>query len=297
MTQLEEHLRFLAGGGDSRQDNRCVARVPVHDGVSASANPAAGADPRSTLTSVDNLAGVFEGLRMRQFFQLDVASLQHLNHARIETLASFIHYVGHGLVQWQRPAVLSIGSQRIQAINRRQNSCSDGYVFALQSVRVTAAIPFLVMRPDDRHDRIRKFHLFENLRPNNRMNLHLLEFFRSKFAGLGNDVFGNGEFADVMQNRRSLQSLGIVLAETKIFRNFHSVDANPLQVIVSGVILGLNCQRQGFDGSQVKVGYLLGMPCFILELTQIKPIRPVHEVYRRQNQQRRLPSDMTIQES
>jgi len=54
-------------------------------------------------------------------------------------------------------------------------------------------------------------------------------------------------------------------------------------MIVSGMIFGFDCQREGFDSSQVKIGYLLSMPRFILELAEIKPIRAIHEIDGRQD--------------
>ena len=98
-------------------------------------------------------------------------------------------------------AVLPVRSQRVQAIHRGQNARADRYRFALQSIRISAAIPFLVMSTHDRHHRIRKIHLLQNLRPNDRMDFHLLEFFRRELARLRDNVLRHRQLANVVQHR------------------------------------------------------------------------------------------------
>ena len=52
----------------------------------------------------------------------------------------------HRFLQRQRPAVLPVRCQRIQEIHRRQDARADGDVLALQPIRISGAIPTLVMR-------------------------------------------------------------------------------------------------------------------------------------------------------
>ena len=92
--------------------------------------------------------------------------------------------VGDLALDQQRPAVLAIRCQRIQTIHRGENTRPDGNIFARQPERITCAIPLFVVCADDRHNRIREFDFFQNLRAHQRMDLHLLEFFRRQLAGL-----------------------------------------------------------------------------------------------------------------
>ena len=57
-----------------------------------------------------------------------------------------------------------------------------------------------MMGTNDRRYRIRKLNPLQNFRSNDRMDLHLLEFFRSQPAGLGNNVFRHGQLADIVKN-------------------------------------------------------------------------------------------------
>ncbi len=124
-------------------------------------------------------------------------------------------------------------------------------------------------------------YLLQNLRPNNGMDLHLLEFFRRKLAGFRNNMFRNRQLADIVQHRSRLQRLSFVFAQTQIPRQFHGVNPHPLQVIAGSLILGLDRQRQSLDSSQVKIGKFLRVLFFRLKLSEVKTIRPVHQIDRR----------------
>lgn len=77
---------------------------------------------------------------------------------------------------------------------------------------VTGAVPFLVMGTDDGGDRIRKADLLHDLGAYHGVDFHFLELVRSEFAGLRNDVFGNGELADVMQQSGGAKGFEVALA-------------------------------------------------------------------------------------
>jgi hypothetical protein len=50
----------------------------------------------------------------------------------------------------RRFAILAIRGYRIQTIHRRQDTRANGNLFSLEPIRIAHAIPFFVMRPDDR---------------------------------------------------------------------------------------------------------------------------------------------------
>ena len=56
-----------------------------------------------------------------------------------------------------------------------------------------------MVRPNDGDNRIGKVHALENLGAYYRVDLHLFELFRRQPTRLVDDVLGNGQLADVMQ--------------------------------------------------------------------------------------------------
>jgi len=70
-----------------------------------------------------------------------------------------------------------------------------------QSARITIPIPSLVVGTHNRNDWTRELHPLKDFRANERMDLHALEFFGSQPPRLGDDVFRDGQLADVVKNR------------------------------------------------------------------------------------------------
>ena len=173
----------------------------------------------------------------RHPLQFHIAPPQNIDNHRIEALARFGDDDLHGLIERQRPAVLPVGSQRIQAIHHRENARADRNLFTRKAERIARSIPFFVVRADDRNHRIGEFDLFQNFRPHQRMDLHLLEFFRRQPAGLGNDVLGHRQFADIVQQRRRLQSVQFLLAQTDFLADLGGINPHALQMI--GVVASL----------------------------------------------------------
>ncbi len=108
------------------------------------------------------------------------------------------------------------------------------------------------------------------------MDLHLVEFFRRQAAGLGNDMLGHREFADIVQYGRGLQGLFLFARQTEFTGKFPRIDLHPRQVIVSGVVLGFDRQGQRFDGAQVQPRDRLGVLPLIVQPADIQAIRAEH---------------------
>ena len=60
-------------------------------------------------------------------------------------------------------------------------------------------------------------------------------------------------------------------------------------MLVSGVVLGFDGQRQRFDGAQVQRGHLLDVLLLVFQAAQISAIRAVNEVDDRNQNQRSMP--------
>ena len=198
-------------------------------------------------------------------------------------------------MHWQCAPVLAVGGHSVEKINRRENSRSDGDVGPLQAERIARAIPLLVVRAHNRHDRIWETHPLQNFRPHDRVNLHFFEFFRGQPARFGNDVLRDRQFANIVQQRGCVQRLHFWGADLQFFGDFDGVHPNSLQMIVSGVIFGLNRQGQRFDGSQVEVGHLLYVPLLVFEFAQIEPVGAIDQVNNGNDQQRSFPSKSPVE--
>ena len=138
-------------------------------------------------------------LILRFPFQFLIVLLQFGDYYRIEAGACFHLYVPHGFIQRQRAAILTIGCERVQAIHCSQNAGSDRNLFSTQAEGISTTVPLFVVSAHDRNYRIRELHALQNLCPNDRVNFHLLEFFRGQLAGLRDDVFGHRQFAYVVK--------------------------------------------------------------------------------------------------
>ena len=190
---------------------------------------------------------------------------------------------------------MPVGRHRVQKIHRRKNARPDRNLFALQPEGIARSVPLLVMRPDDRHHRIGKADPLQNLRPHQRVDLHLFKFFRRQAPGLRDDVFGHGQLADVVQQRRRVQSFHFARGHAQFLGHFDGVHPHPLQVVVRGVVLGFDGQRQRLDGAQVQGRHFFDVPLFVLQFSQIQPIRPVDQVDDGNDQQRRFPSELAVE--
>ena len=127
------------------------------------------------------------------------------------------------------------------------------------------------------------------------MNLHFFEFFRRQAARFRDDVLGNRQLADIVQQGRGLQGLHPLPVNLKFLRNLDGVDANSLQVVVSCLILGLDGECQRFDGAHMQVSHLFDVPLLVFQFAEVKAVRTVDEVHHRKRQQRRLPVGKAMQ--
>ena len=141
----------------------------------------------------------------------------------------------------------------------------------------------------DRHHGIGEANSFQNFRSHDGVNLHLLELFRRQPAGFRNDMFGHRQLANVVQQRGGMQGFQFAALHAQLLGYLDGVDANPLQVIVSGLVFGFNGQRQGLNGSQMQVRNLFHMPLLVLQLGQIQAVGTVDKVNGGDEQQRSLP--------
>ena len=71
----------------------------------------------------------------------------------------------------------------------------------------------MVCAHDGRH-RIRKRNSLQDFRSHQWVHLHPVELFRSQLAWLVDDLFGHGQFPDVMEQGRRAQGLNLVFRQS-----------------------------------------------------------------------------------
>ena len=115
------------------------------------------------------------------------------------------------------------------------------------------------MRPDDGCNRVRELDAFEDLGPDDRMDLHLFELLRRQFAGLGDDVFRNGKLSDVMQDGGGSQGFHLRAANAHLLTERRRINLHALQVVMGGGILGLDSERHRLNRPKMQICHLFGV--------------------------------------
>jgi hypothetical protein len=243
-------------------------------------------------------------------FKFKVTALKNLDDFRVIGYPRLFNDQGHCLIERQGLAILAVGSHGIQAVHSGQDTCADGNLFSLESIWIAFTVPLLMMRAHDGSHGIGKSHAFEDICADSRVNLHLLEFFRSETPRFVDDVIGNRQFADVVQQRRGPNSIHVLLAEREFLSDLDGIGSHAMQMLVRGVILGVNCQRKALDGAQMEGAHLFHMASLslhlllfnlkalllILQPAQVKAIRPVDDIHDRHDKKGILPTDIPVAE-
>ncbi len=131
------------------------------------------------------------------------------------------------------------------------------------------------MGANDGHHGVGKLHPFENLGSNDRMNFHLLEFFRSQPPRLGDDVLRHRQFSDIVQHCGGAKRGLFRFVQPQLARNLHRIDLHALKMVVRGLILRVDCQRQRFNRTQVEARNLLRVALLIVQAFEIQAIGPI----------------------
>ena len=151
---------------------------------------------------------------------------------------------------------------------------------------IPLAVPALVVAEDERRHRIGKRHPADDLGADLRVDADLLELFLGERPRLRQDVLGHGELADVVQERRGLDTLDVGAGHAERAGQASGVHLDAPDVALRRLILGVDGQRERFDGGQVQVGHLPDVSLLILNAPEIDLVGPVRQVQRRRREQR-----------
>ena len=181
-----------------------------------------------------------------------------------------------------RLVVRAVRGERVEVVDHRQDARAERNLLALQALRIALAVPALVVAEDQRRHRIRERHGADDLGADLRVHANLLELFLRQRAGLRQDVLGHRELADVVQQRRGLHALDLGVGHAEPARDARGVDLDAADVRLRGLILGVDGERERFDGGQVQIGHLLDVPPLVVDAAEVDLVGAVGEVERRE---------------
>src|SRR6185369_12290735 len=126
------------------------------------------------------------------------------------------------------------------------------------------------MMSNDRHDRVREIDSFENLRTDDGVDLHLLELGGGEFAGLVENVIRHGDLADIVQQCPGVERLDFQIVQPEVLRETGCIHLDPVNVIVSNFVLGVDSSRKRFNSSEVKPAYSFGRLGALFRLFEVE---------------------------
>src|SRR3954470_9259569 len=108
----------------------------------------------------------------------------------------------------KRVAVPAHGGHRLQRVADGEDPRDERDVVRAEALRVAAAVPALVVVEDDVHDDLRQPERAHDARADLRVPAHDLPLVLRERAGLGEDVLGHADLADVVQQAAEEELLG-----------------------------------------------------------------------------------------
>lgn len=183
------------------------------------------------------LAGVIGLLALRRFHQVREHGEKRLKHLRVERLASFPTEHVDRIFNADRLVVRSLRHERIEVIDDREDAGTDRYLLALQTSRIARAVPPLVVVADERRDWVGEGHHLDDVGAHLRMGLDSLELLTGEAPRFRQDVLGNGDVADVVQQRGGFHALNLVVWYTDGTRQAGRVDLHSIQVARRHLVL------------------------------------------------------------
>ena len=195
------------------------------------------------------------------------------DHARIERLAGFLLEQRQRRLVLHRPVIGTVGGERVEVVDHREDARAERDLVALQPLRIALAVPAFVVAEDERRHRVGERHRADDLGADLRVDADLLELLLGERSRLRQDVLGHRQLADVVEQRRGLHALDLVVGHAERLGDAGGVDLHAADVALRGLVLGVDGQRQRLDRRQVQVGHLLHVPPLVLDAARGRPCR------------------------
>ena len=276
LRDLVEHVELAMGAGDVVED---VARL---------AGP--GRRQRPVRRAHRRRAGAGTDGARRRFGHAFGDQRRHHRHegaddARIEGAAGLVLQRGHRHRFGHGAAVRAIAGQGVVVVDDADDARAERDVLAGQAVGIAGAVPALVVRADQRHDRIRERHVRDDLGADARMRLDAGELLGGERPRLREDVLGHGQLADVVQQRRGLDAADLALAHAERLGQAAGQPLDAADVLREGVVLGVDRRGQGLDRRQVQVGDLAHLPLLVGEALEVDVIAAIGQQRRHRDRE------------
>ena len=172
----------------------------------------------------------------------------------------------------------SIRHHRGETVDHGNDTGAERNVVASQARRVAAAVPALVVREDQRCHRVRERHRLQDLRSHPGMDLQPLELFVRQRALLRQDMLGDRQVADVVQQRRGSDPAHRVFTHPDGARETFTVGLHQLQEVARREVLGVDGEGQRFDDCQLQFGHLPHLPLFFGDALRVHPVAAIRDV-------------------
>ena len=218
------------------------------------------------------------GLRLgrERGIQLD----ERPDDARIERLPAFLMEQADRGIEAHRLVIRPFRHQGVKIVDHRKDPRAERDLVALEAAGVSLTVPPFVMAQDQRGHRIGKRHAADDFRADLRVDADLLELLLRERTRLGQDVLGHRQLADVVKQRRGFHALDFGLGHAERPGEAGRVDLDAADMALGRLILGVDRQRQRFDGGEMQIGDLLHVPLLILDAAHVNLVGPVNQIDR-----------------
>ena len=130
----------------------------------------------------------------------------------------------------ERLVIRPLRRHRVVVVDDRQNSRANRDSLPGQPLRVTLAVPSLVMAQNQRRDGVGERNRRDDFGADLGVDADLLEFFLGQRSGFRQDVLGHRELPDVVEQRRRLDALNLLGAEANLLGKAGRVHLNASNV-------------------------------------------------------------------
>jgi hypothetical protein len=130
---------------------------------------------------------------------------EQFNDVRIKLRTGAAQDLIEGNLVWHCLAVATVGSDSVVSISDCEDAGAEGDAFSGETIRIASAVEAFVMMSNNWSSCAKELNRFDDARSDHSVTFHLLELQDRQFGGFEENGVGNGDFADVMQQRSSLQ--------------------------------------------------------------------------------------------